>query len=207
MSIFRYFEGLFLHFINSIEVTVEAIEIEAASNDELVGYLMADVVRFGIVVLQFVRFEEQRRHAYGRSAVCTQVGLELVNREAGIDDILDDNDITLVYHLLKWHDELELAGGRHAVVRADTDEGNLTADIFQRAHEVRRIDKSTIQHYHKKRFFALIVRTDFFRHLLHVLRYLLRRKPFFEMITLFVNCPHSSEIKSRYTGSAARVSP
>ena len=196
------FRGLIFDLINGIEIAHEAIEVESATDDELFGNLMSDIVGSCIVVLQFSGFEKHRSHADGVSSESAQVRFELMNGKSGVHDVFDDDDISLIYHLLQGHNELELSRGGHSPIGADADERHLAAHIFECTDEVCGKDKSTVEHDDKERLFALVVGTNLFRHLLHILRDLLGCDKFFKMITLFFNRSHIAEIENRYTGSA-----
>src|SRR3954468_6399919 len=74
------------------QVAVALGVVEAVAHDELVGDVVADVLHVH-GHLQRLRLAQQRADLDGRRAARGQVGHQPRQRETGVDDVLDDQDV------------------------------------------------------------------------------------------------------------------
>ena len=159
---------LFFDFVDSVEIAHKAVEVKAIPDDKLFGYLMSDLVRFGILVLKFGGFEEHRSDLDGSSTMRPHMCFELMDCEARIHDILNDDNVSLVHHLLEGHDEFQLAGSSHAKIGTDADKSLFASHVFEPANKVRRKDEGAIEDHDKEGFLVFIIGTNLVRHLLYI---------------------------------------
>src|SRR5438445_596012 len=104
------------------QVAVEALVIEPVAHDEDVGNGKSDVVEAD-VHLAALDLVDQHAHPQALGVAGLQRALEIGQREAGVDDVLDDDHVTAL--------------DRHAQVRHDTHvTGGLRAGVAHQPHEV-----------------------------------------------------------------------
>ena len=121
--------------VNRVEVAVALVDVEAVAHDEVRRDREADVLERLFDAL-LALFEQQRADLEALGAARAEVLAQVVEREPGVDDVLDDQHVAAEQVDVEvLHDAHDAAGlGRGAVGR-DRHEVDLDGE-FDRAHEV-----------------------------------------------------------------------
>jgi hypothetical protein len=141
------------------EVPVALVEVEAVADEELVGDGEADVAYGQILDEAPVRpVEERRGGERGRGAERERLA-EVVERQAGVDDVLDDHDVApgdLAVEVLEQADAgvtaLVGAGG----VARELEEVQAVRDA-DRPRQVGDEDEARLQRRYEQRLAAVVV--------------------------------------------------
>jgi hypothetical protein len=145
------------------QVPEPLVQIEAVADEELVGDGEADVADGDILHEPPVRPVEQRHGCKrGRRAEGERLA-EVVQRQAGVDDVLDDDDVPagdLGVQILEEADARMAALVRAGRVARELEEVEPVRDA-QRAREVRDEDEARFQRRDEERLAAVVVAAQF----------------------------------------------
>src|SRR6478672_9309070 len=141
------------------QVAVLLVVVEAVADDELVGDVEADVLHRD-VDLDDVGLAQQRADLDRGGAARLEVGLDPRERQAGVDDVLDDEHVAAADVGVEVLEDADDAGGlragavgrdRHPVHRRGAGEGT---------HEVGHDDDGTLEDTDEEELLALVVLPD-----------------------------------------------
>ncbi len=80
--------------VNRVEVAVALVDVEAVAHDEVRGDREADVLQRLFDAL-LALFQEQRADLQAPGAARAEVLAQVVERESGVDDVFDDQNVTV----------------------------------------------------------------------------------------------------------------
>jgi hypothetical protein len=141
------------------QVPVPLGDVEAVPDEELVGYGEADVADRQILDQAPVGPVEQGDRRQRRRLAEGERPAEVVERQAGIDDVLDDQDVAvrdLAIEVLEQADACVAAGVGVRAVARQLDEVERVQDR-DRAREVGEEDEARLQWSDEERLAALVV--------------------------------------------------
>jgi hypothetical protein len=144
------------------QVPVALLEIEAVSNEELVGHREADVADGHVLDQAAVRAVEER-HGRQRGGIAEGKRLaEVVERQTGVDDVLDDQDVAardLRVEILEEADAAMAALIGAGRIAGELDEIQAVVDP-DRAGQVGDEDDARLEGRDEQRLSALVVTRD-----------------------------------------------
>ena len=135
--------------------------IQAVSDDELVLNLESDIFN-GDVDLAPARLAQQAGRAKRPGVARAEDILEIAERQARIDDVLDDNDVSALEGRVEIFEKTDLAGAfcRRSVA-GDGDEIECDRARRDRSGQIGQKHESALQHGDKmKRLLVRVVRID-----------------------------------------------
>jgi hypothetical protein len=144
------------------QIAVALLEIEAVSHEELVGHREADVAD-GHVLDQAAIGAVEERHSRERGGIAERERLaEVVERQAGVDHVLDDQDVTARDLLVEILEEADapmaaLIGAGRVAGELDEVQAVVNPD---RAREIGDEDDARLEGRDEQRFSALVVAGD-----------------------------------------------
>jgi hypothetical protein len=143
------------------QVPVALVEVEPVADEELVGDREADVPDRQVLHDPPVRPVEERDGGERRGRAQRQRAAEVVERQAGVDDVLDEQDVPAGDLLVEVLEEtgLPLAPGLGAAVAGELDEVDVVEDR-QRPGEVGQEDGRGLQRGDEEGFEAFVVGRD-----------------------------------------------
>jgi hypothetical protein len=143
------------------EVAVALGEVEAIADEELVRHGEADVAHGEVVDEPAVRAVEEGHHRDRRRAAEAERPHEVVERQAGVDDVLDDKHVpagdTDVEVLQEAH--RGMPAHRRAAVAGQLHEFQLVVDP-ERTREIGDKDDARLQRRDEERLASLVVTRD-----------------------------------------------
>jgi hypothetical protein len=144
------------------EVAVALVEVEAVADEVLVGNGEADVAHCEILHQSPVRTVEERRRGEGARIPEEQRLAQVVEREAGVDDVLDDEHVASIdpgVEILQEPHAGRLRAARIAVVGGEFDEVQVVQDR-RRAREVGEEDEARLERRDEEGLEAVVVRRN-----------------------------------------------
>jgi len=135
--------------------------IQAVSDDELVLYLESDIFN-GDVHLAPARLAQQAGRAQRPRVARAEDVLEITERQASVDDVLDDNDVSSLEGRVEIFEKTDLARAlRRRSVAGHGDEVEGDRPRRDRPGEIGQKDESALQDGDKmKRLLVRVVRVD-----------------------------------------------
>ena len=121
------------------------VEVEAVADDEVVLDREADVVDLD-VDLAARRLRQQARRPQAARATSPEDALQIRQRQAGIDDVLDDDDVAVLQAAVDvfQHPHFARRGGAAGIARhGDEVEG---AGAGQRSHQIGQEEHRSFEH-------------------------------------------------------------
>ena len=144
------------------QVAVALLEIEAVSHEELVGHREAHVADGHVLDQAAIRTVEER-HGRQRGGIAEGERLaEVVERQAGVDDVLDDQDVAagdLRVEILEEADAAMPALVGAGRVARELDEVQAVVDP-DRARQVGDEDDARLERRDEERLSTLVVTGD-----------------------------------------------
>jgi hypothetical protein len=143
------------------QVPVPLVEVEPVADEQLVRDGEADVAHRQLVDEPAVRPVEERRDGERRGPAELQRAADVVQRQPGVDDVLDDEDVAAVDRrgeVLEQPDLLVPAGGGPRVAR-ELEEVEVMEDRC-RAREVGDEDQARLQRGDEKRLAVAVLGGD-----------------------------------------------
>ena len=164
--------------------------VETVADDELIGHLEAcKVGDDGLCAAG--RLVEQRHDGHAGSALGHEVILEEVERIAGVENVLDDNNVAARNVLLEVVRDLHHAGrGRRVLIGRDGDEFNVALELAG-AHNVGHEDERALQHAEEQGVLVLQALIERIAHLLHARSELLLGIQYLQDILIHIALSHS----------------
>ena len=144
------------------QVAVLLLDVEAVADEELIRDREADVANREVLDEPAVRPVEQRRRRQRRGLPQRQRLAQVVEREAGVDHVLDDDDVPvgdLVVEVFEQPDAGVAAGVRAGGVARELDEVDPVRDL-DGTREVGQEDEARLQRRDEERFEVLVVVRD-----------------------------------------------
>ena len=144
------------------QVSEAFVEIEAVTDEELVRNGEADVAHRQVLDQAAVRAVEQRDDRERRRRAERQRLAEVVEREPGVDDVLDDQDVSsrkLRVEIFEQADPRVAAAVGAGRVARELEEIE-TVRNPKRAREVGDEDEARLQRRNEKRLATLVVASD-----------------------------------------------
>jgi hypothetical protein len=139
------------------QVAVALVEVEAVADEELVRDREPDVRDRQVGDEAPIGTVEERDRRERGGTPQTQRAAEVVEREAGVHDVLDDQDVAAVDLRVEV---LQQADARRALaVRGELEEVELVRDL-ERAREVGQEDEARLQRCDEQRRAARVVARD-----------------------------------------------
>jgi hypothetical protein len=144
------------------EVAVALVQVEAVADEELVGNGEADVAHREVLDEAAIRAVEQGdgRH---RARVAEQQRLaQVVHRQPGVDDVLDDQDVAAVdagVEILEQPDSALRGAVGAPVIGRKLDEVEVVEDR-RRAREIGEEDEAGLERRDEQRLEAVVVGRD-----------------------------------------------
>jgi hypothetical protein len=144
------------------EVAVALVEVEPVADEVLVGNGEADVAHGELLDQAPVRAVEQRRHGERARVPQKQRLAQIVEGQAGVDDVLDDEYVPTVdagVEVLQQADARRLRAASVRVVRRELDEVEVVEDR-RRPREVGEEDEARLQRRDEERLETVVVGRD-----------------------------------------------
>jgi hypothetical protein len=144
------------------EVPPALVEVEPVADEEFVGNREADVAHGEILDETPVGAVEQRGRRERARVPQEQRLAQVVQREAGVDDVLDDQDVAAVdtgVEILQQPDSRRLRPRRAAVVGGELDEVEVMKD-GSRPREICEEDEARLQRRDEERLAPVVLRRD-----------------------------------------------
>src|ERR671935_1678805 len=151
------------------QVAVALVQVEAIPHEQLVGHSEADVPHRKILDEAPVRAIEQGHHRKRSGVAQRECAREIVQREAGVDHVLDDEDVAsgdLRLEVLQEADACVPAGVGVRGVCRQLDEVERMGN-GDRARKVGEEDEARLQRRDEEGVSALVVAGDFTPELAH----------------------------------------
>src|SRR5882672_9414149 len=153
------------------------VEIEAVADEHLVGHDEADVAD-GEVVHESSVWPVEQRHGGDRAwPAQLERAHEIVQRESRVDDVLDDDHVTVEDVRVEVLEDADLLVAAHlrVAVTGELDEVERVRDR-DRPREVRDEDEARLQRADQDRLAAVVVARDLGAELVHARAELVGRK-------------------------------
>jgi hypothetical protein len=160
------------------QVPVALADVEAVTDEELVGHGEAHIANGQILDEPAVRPVEEGDNSQRGGAAQGERLAEVVQREAGVDHVLDDQDVAageLLVEVLEQADPRVAAGVGVGPVARELDEVERMGD-GDRAREIRDEDDAGLERGDEQRLATLVVLCDLAAELAYARRELLARE-------------------------------
>jgi hypothetical protein len=153
--------GRFSEDVQVREVPVPLLDVEAVPDEELVGDREADVPDRQVLDEPAVGAVEQRHRRQGAGRAEPEVAHEVVQRQPGVDDVLDDHHVPVVDAGVEVLDEPDRGRAARLVgrVAGELDEVDMVEDR-DRTRQVGEEDEARLQGCDEERLPALVVGSD-----------------------------------------------